>query len=242
MVQSYTSNAPGPTKSIKVTVLTNDLQRLNQICKKMTKAAREKFDSKYGQMMNLLPITVEKSMLSALTQFWNPNFRCFELPSLDLVPTIEEYDEIMKIPPKRNARVYLYKENHVGGKKIAKLIGLQADATQLEEKIWKKALLEDHLEKQVELGNWENFNKTLALLIFGLVLFSFKLGMVYQEAMDVFYQYEMERATPVPTILAETLLSTDICRQDNRRTLKCCSHLLYVWIMTHLYAANHMGL
>jgi len=178
----------------------------------MTKVAREKFNSKYGQMLNLLPISMEKSMLSALTQFWNPNFRCFKLPSLDLVPTIEEYDEIMKIPPKRNARVYLYKGNRVGGKKIAKLIGLQADVTQLEKNMWKKTLLEDHLEKQAELGNWENFNKTLVLLIFGLVLFLFKLGMVDQEAMDVFYQYEMERATPIPAILVDTLLSVDICR------------------------------
>jgi len=210
IVQSYTSNTTGPTKSIKVTVLTNDLQRLNRICKKMTKVAREKFDSKYGQMMNLLPISVEKSMLSDLTQFWNPNFQCFELPSLDLVPTIEEYDEIMKIPLKRNARVYLYKGHHVGGKKIAKLIGLQADVAQLEENMWKKALLKDHLEKQAELGDWENFNKTLALLLFGLVLFLFKLGMVDQEAMDVFYQYEMEKVTPVPVILADTLFSANI--------------------------------
>jgi len=148
----------------------------------------------------------------------------------------------MRIPTKRNARVYLYKGNHVGGKKIAKIIGLQADIAQLEENMWKKSLLEDHLEKQAELRDWENFNKTLALLIYGLVLFSFKLGIVDQKAMDVFYQYEMERATPIPAILTNTLLSIDICHQNNGGTLKCCSHLLYVWIMTHLYTVNHMGL
>jgi len=73
MVQSQTSSAPRSTKSIRVTVLKNDLQRLKMIWKKMTKVAREKFDSKYGQMLNLLPISVEKSMLSTLTQFWNLN-------------------------------------------------------------------------------------------------------------------------------------------------------------------------
>ena len=130
----------------------------------------------------------------------------------------------------------------MGGKKIAKLIGLQADPVKLEENVWKKKLLENHIEKQAELGNWENFNKTLVLLIYGLVLFPFKIGMVDQEAMDVFYQYEKEGATPVPAILADTLLSVNICRQNEGGTLKCCSHLLYIWIMTHLYAANHMGL
>ena len=97
-VQSHSSNASGSTKSIKVTVLINDLQRLCLICKKMTKVAREKFDSRYGSILNLLSISVEGPMLSALTQFWNPNLRCFELPSLDLVPTIEEYEEMLNIP------------------------------------------------------------------------------------------------------------------------------------------------
>jgi len=66
--------------------------------------------------------------------------------------------------------------------------------------------------------------------------------MVDQEAMDVFYQYKMERATFVPAILVDTLLFADVCYQNDKGTLKCCSNLLYVWIMTHLYAANHMGL
>ena len=177
---------------------------------------------------------MEAPVLSALAQFWNPNLRCFELPSLDLVPTIEEYDIMLKIPLKKNAGVYLYKGSHIGGRKIAKLIDLQINQAESEKKAWKKSLLEDHLERQAELRNWENFNKTLALLIYGLILFQFRLGMVDQEAMDVFYQYETQGMNPIPAILAETLLSVKICCQNDGGTLRCCSHLLYVWIVTHL--------
>jgi len=35
----------------------------------------------------------------------------------------------------------------VEGKKIGKLIGLQADVSKLEETMWKKAFLENYLEK-----------------------------------------------------------------------------------------------
>nr|KYP31586.1 hypothetical protein KK1_048009 [Cajanus cajan] len=65
-------------------------------------------------------------MLSALAQYWNSDFRCFELPHLDLVPTIEEYELILRLPLKEEAGVYLYKGNYVSRGKIAGLIGLSS--------------------------------------------------------------------------------------------------------------------
>ena len=48
-------------------------------------------------------------------------------------------------------------------------------------------------------------------------------------------------ANPMSTILAATFLSMEVCHEKKRGTLRCCNHLLYVWIVTHLYESNYMG-
>ncbi|XP_020209009.1 uncharacterized protein LOC109793946 [Cajanus cajan] len=177
--------------------------------------------------------------------YWNSDFRFFELPHMDLVPTIEEYEIILRLPLKEEVDVYLYKGNYVSRGKIASLIGLSSQQTELVSKGatqgWNKDLLEDHMISLAEKGDWEHFNKTLALLIYGLVLFPFTMGLIDQAAMDVFFAYETQKKNPVPAILADSLLSLEVCHQKKRGMLRCCNHLLYVWIMTHLYASNHMG-
>uniref|UniRef100_A0A151UEB3 DUF7745 domain-containing protein n=1 Tax=Cajanus cajan TaxID=3821 RepID=A0A151UEB3_CAJCA len=178
----------------------------------MTKEVRSNFQKKYGQILDLLLISIETNMLSSLAQYWNSNFRCFELPHMDLVPTIEEYEIILR--------------------KIAGLIGLSSQQTELVSKGatqgWNKDLLEDHMISLAEKGDWEHFNKTLALLIYGLVLFPFTMGLIDQAAMDVFFAYETQKKNPVPAILADSLLSLEVCHQKKRGMLRCCNHLLYV--------------
>ncbi|KAK7315984.1 hypothetical protein VNO77_34570 [Canavalia gladiata] len=97
-VQGYTSNVYDQMRSIKITAQINDLQKVNAACKKMTKEARVNFKKKYGSLLDLLSITVEAPVLSAMAQFWNSNLKCLELPGLDLVPTIEEYEMMLRIP------------------------------------------------------------------------------------------------------------------------------------------------
>ncbi|KAJ1378138.1 hypothetical protein SESBI_48164, partial [Sesbania bispinosa] len=58
--------------------------------------------------------------------------------------------------------------------------------------------------------------------------------------MDVFFSYENQGVNPVPAIVADTLLSLEICHQKKGGTLRCCNHLLFVWLITHLYAPGHM--
>ncbi len=244
--QHSTSNAPEPKRNIRITMVSNDLQKVRKITQLMTKEAQVSFTKRYGQILDLLTIPTEAPMLSALAQFWNSHLRCFELPNLDIVPTIEEYVTVLGLPINEGSGVYLYKGRYVEGKKIMKMIGMQASQVGLEKRGstcgLKRTLLEDHLEALAKQGDWGHFNPTLALVIYGMVLFPFTPDMVDQAAMDVFHQYEEQVANPIPAILADTLLSIDICHRKRGGTLKCCSHLLYVWIVTHMYARNHMGL
>ncbi|KAJ1415692.1 hypothetical protein SESBI_17900 [Sesbania bispinosa] len=53
--------------------------------------------------------------------------------------------------------------------------------------------------------------------------------------------FEENGANPIPAILADTFLSMMVCHQKKGGSLRCCSHMLYVWIMTRLYARHTMG-
>ena len=168
-------------------------------------------------MLDLLAVPMEAPMLSALAQFWNSHLRCFELPNLDTVPTIEEYVTMLGLPINEGSGVYLYKGRYVEENKVMKMIGMQASQVGLERRGsicgFRRTLLEDHLETLAKQGDWGHFNSTLALVIYGLVLFPFTPNMVDQAAMDMFHQYEEQGANPIPAILADTLLSIEICHQ-----------------------------
>ncbi|MED6200579.1 hypothetical protein PIB30_086606 [Stylosanthes scabra] len=62
----------------------------------MTWEAQSAFRRAYGQILDLLLISMETPVLSALSQFWNSSIRAFELPELDIVPTIEEYSVMIR--------------------------------------------------------------------------------------------------------------------------------------------------
>ncbi|KAJ1403256.1 hypothetical protein SESBI_27404 [Sesbania bispinosa] len=211
----------------------------------MSKEDRDAFNRRYGRILDLLAIRVKTKSLSALAQFWNTDLRCFELPNLDMVPTIEEYGLMVRLPVKEKEVVYQYKGRYVDEKKIAKLIGLLPNQLKFEKRGsilgLRRTFLEDRLKVLAEQGHWKHFKITLALTIYGLILFPFTSDMVDQAAMDVFFQFEENGANPVPAILADTFLSMMVCHQKKGRSLRCCSHMLYVWIMTHLYARHTMG-
>jgi len=59
--------------------------------------------------------------------------------------------------------------------------------------------------------------------------------------MDVFFAYETRGANLILAIMADTFLSMEIYHQKKRGMLHCCNHLLYVWLVTHLYASSHMS-
>ncbi|KAJ1419840.1 hypothetical protein SESBI_14817 [Sesbania bispinosa] len=173
-VHGSTSNASGFTRNIKITALINNLKRVKAICEEVPKKVCSDFERRYGQILDLLLIPVQGSILSALAQFWNLDLRCFELPQLDLVPTIEEYAVMLGIPVKREANIYSYKGIHLSMKKVAELIGFPSSQTGFKTRGsvqgWKQTFLEDHLKTLAEQGEWDFFKTTLA---FTVVRFSF---------------------------------------------------------------------
>ncbi|KAJ1412108.1 hypothetical protein SESBI_20750 [Sesbania bispinosa] len=243
--QTTECNATETRRNIRIVVVGNEFEKIDELSRLMSKEDRDAFNRRYGRILDLLAIRVKTKSLSALAQFWNTDLRCFELPNLDMVPTIEEYGLMVRLSVKEKEVVYQYKGRYVDEKKIAKLIGLFPNQLKFEKRGsilgLRRTFLEDRLKVLAEQGHWKHFKITLALTIYRLILFPFTSDMVDQAAMNVFFQFEENGVNPVPAILVDTFLSMMVCHQKKGGSLRCCSHMLYVWIMTHLYARHTMG-
>ncbi|KAL2322187.1 hypothetical protein Fmac_026566 [Flemingia macrophylla] len=62
--------------------------------------------------------------------------------------------------------------------------------------------------------------------MFGMTLFPFHADTVDHVAMDAFFSWDVHLNSPLPAILADTLLSIKFCHQKQGKTLRCCTTLL----------------
>ncbi|KAL2330650.1 hypothetical protein Fmac_018231 [Flemingia macrophylla] len=145
----------------------------------------------------------------------------------------------------KSVEVYIFHGAHIAGDRVASLIKLPSHQSALvgngNIRGWKLKMLEDHLSSLADKEAWFAFNKTLALIVFGTTLFPFHTDTVDHAAMDAFFAWDVHLRSPLPVILADTLLSVNFSHQKQGKTLRCCSTLLYVWGITHFYASSHMG-
>src|SRR4051812_6542200 len=56
------------------------------------------FRKSYGKLLPILNTHVDEGLLKTLVQFYDPVYRCFTFPDYQLVPTLEEYANLLGIP------------------------------------------------------------------------------------------------------------------------------------------------
>ncbi|KAL4340037.1 hypothetical protein GQ457_08G016380 [Hibiscus cannabinus] len=61
----------------------------------------------YGNIAYLLQVHVDKDLLRAMSQFWNPLYNCFTFNREDLTPTIEEYDALLHLRKVQEFEIYV---------------------------------------------------------------------------------------------------------------------------------------
>lgn len=62
---------------------------------KITPCKKNNFICRYGQILDLLTISVDVSALAAVSQYYDPSLRCFTFKYFQLAPTIEEYEKLL---------------------------------------------------------------------------------------------------------------------------------------------------
>ena len=51
----------------------------------------------FGKFSSLMLLRVDRGLLEALASFWDPTHCCFSIKEMDLVPTLEEYAELLQL-------------------------------------------------------------------------------------------------------------------------------------------------
>jgi hypothetical protein len=53
------------------------------------------FQKQYGDLLHLLKIRIQHACFKTIIGFWDPEYQCFTFGTVDMTPTIEDYDSML---------------------------------------------------------------------------------------------------------------------------------------------------
>ncbi|RDY01268.1 hypothetical protein CR513_15420, partial [Mucuna pruriens] len=198
------------------------------------------FEGRYDNLLSLLSTEVQPIALSVLTQFYDLPLRCFTIKDFQLAPTLEEYERLLGMPLAKSSP-YFPKGNYPSWASMAKLLRVPELEVLRQKKNRNgldgilRASLEERLQQLQREEDWPAFIDMYGLLIYGIVLFPQIEDYVDLEAIDAFLGKCDRGENPVIAVLANTYYTLDYCYRKNRKELRCCTSLLYLWMTTHLF-------
>ena len=87
-------------KSLRRKTIQVNLVRVPLQLKELTSRIPENslFSEKHGRLLSLVNTNIEEDMMKVLFQFFDPLHHCFTFPDYQLVPTLEEFSQLLRIP------------------------------------------------------------------------------------------------------------------------------------------------
>ncbi|KAH1256940.1 hypothetical protein GmHk_03G007006 [Glycine max] len=160
----------------QVKVKSLDVTSLKELGRLMGPLQRQAFRKVYGKILDLAAAEVFMEAVVSLTQYYDQPLRCFTFGDFQMVPTIEEFEEILGCPL-GGRKPYLFFGFLPSLSKIAAVIGDSAKELDRMKQIrngvvglpWK--YLEGKARDMASQEKWGPFADILALLIFEVVLF-----------------------------------------------------------------------
>lgn len=192
------------------------------------------FLTRYGRISSLLSTKMEEGLLNTLDQFYDPIYHCFTFPNYQLMPTLEEYSQILSIPIADSVPFSGSEEMPSPGL-LAKI--LQLRESDIKNNLTSKGGLKGFSSKFLlakathflNLGCDIVFESYFALLIYRLLLFPNIEGFIDSIAIRIFLG-----GNPVLTLLVDTYHSIHYQTMKGGGTITCCIPLLYKWFVSHL--------
>ncbi|KAH1265121.1 hypothetical protein GmHk_01G000878 [Glycine max] len=224
----------------QVKVKSLDTTSIKELGRLMEPLQMQAFRKTYGKILELTIAEVSIEAIASLTQYYDQPLRCFTFGDFQLVPTIEEFEEILGCPlggrkpylssgclPSLSRIATVVKDSARGLDSIKQTRNGMAGLPQ--------RYLEDKARGMADQGDWVPFMDVLALLIFGVVLFPNVDGLVDLAAIDAFLAYHHSKESPVVAVLADLFDTFDRrCEKSSARII-CCLPALCVWLVSHLF-------
>ncbi|KAL5165875.1 hypothetical protein HKD37_18G050943 [Glycine soja] len=239
LVISMGTNQTGK-RFYQVKVKNPDTTSIKELGRLMEPLQMQAFRKTYGKILGLTIAEVSIEAIASLTQYYDQPLRCFTFGDFQLVPTIEEFEEILGCPlggrkpylssgclPSLSRIATVVKDSARGLDRIKQTRNGIAGLPQ--------KYLEDKARGMANQGDWAPFMDVLALLIFGVVLFPNVDGLVDLAAIDAFLAYHHSKESPVVAVLADLFDTFDRrCEKSSARII-CCLPALCVWLVSHLF-------
>ena len=205
------------------------LNEVNKLTTQFQNVDKDAFFRKYGRLMEIAKVEVLSPAVRALVHFWDPDYRCFSFGSIDLCPTVEEHGLLTEFP---NDLYQIY--SPLRSDKIIPELSKLLRISNLEKFMEKNGVGLKWKMLELEKKSGVEEERLIALGIFGLVLFPSQTGLVSLEAAAAYVDYENTQINPVAAILAETILTLNHCRKAGKGAMRCCTQLLYIWMVSHI--------
>ncbi|KAL5130914.1 hypothetical protein HKD37_12G033898 [Glycine soja] len=239
LVISMGTNQTGK-RFYQVKVKSPDTTSIKELGRLMEPLRMQAFRKTYGKILELTLAEVSIEAIASLTQYYDQPLRCFTFGDFQLVPTIEEFEEILGCPlggrkpylssgclPSLSRIATVVKDSARGLDRIKQTRNGIAGLPQ--------KYLEDKARGMANQGDWVPFMDVLALLIFGVVLFPNVDGLIDLAAIDAFLAYHHSKESPVVAVLADLFDTFDRrCEKSSARII-CCLPALCVWLVSHLF-------
>ncbi|KAH1188408.1 hypothetical protein GmHk_U059541 [Glycine max] len=224
----------------QVKVKSPDTTSIKELGRLMEPLQMQAFRKTYGKILELTIAEVSIEAIASLTQYYDQPLRCFTFGDFQLVPTIEEFEELLGCPlggrkpylssgclPSLSRIATVVKDSARGLDRIKQTRNGIAGLPQ--------KYLEDKARGMANQGDWVPFMDVLALLIFGVVLFPNVDGLIDLAAIDAFLAYHHSKESPVVAVLADLFDTFDRrCEKSSARII-CCLPALCVWLVSHLF-------
>ena len=220
-------------KSLEVT----SLRELGQL---MGQLQRQAFCKAYGKIKDLAMIEVSVEAIASLTQYYDQPLRCFTSEDFQLVPIVEEFEEILRCPL-GGRKPYLFSGFYPSMARIAKVVKISTQELDRAKQNRNgvvgvpRKCLEEKAKALVNQGKWASFIDILALLIFGVVLFPNVEGLVDLVVIDAFLSFHHSKESQVVIILADMYDTFDRRCEKSGAIIVCCTPALYVWLVSHIF-------
>ncbi|KAH1253723.1 hypothetical protein GmHk_04G010320 [Glycine max] len=185
-----------------------DTTSIKELGRLMEPLQMQAFCKTYGKILDLTIAEVSIEAIASLTQYYDQPLRCFTFGDFQLVPTIEEFEEILGCPL-GGRKPYLFSGCLPSLSRIATVVKDSARGLDRVKQTRNgiaglpRKYLEDKARDMANQEDWVPFMDVLALLIFGVVLFPNVDGLVDLAAIDAFLAYHHSKESPVVAVLAD---------------------------------------
>ncbi|GKU90719.1 hypothetical protein SLEP1_g4678 [Rubroshorea leprosula] len=206
-----------------------------------------RFDKKFGRIADVLQVEPDWEIIKASLRFFVPHLRCFVFPEFELVPTIEEYFQLLFSRPEMSSEVY-----------VPDLVNFQLNKLQFQsmlQRILSLSLefIEGCIMKKNEVCgvNWNMMYSKLkfdlsslseedqlnfvALGIYGMVILPTNMDSISSSVVAMFEQLiKNPNLNVAPVLIAETLRDADYIRAHGKGRFTCFASFFTIWIHAHL--------